>query len=764
MKKLSIFILSILLSSCFKSKISESVEPSLDSTKVLVKSDEKKCVTPWGEVLQSGDRRLAYRQSKTDHCRASCDTLSEYIVCTDGVLSNADEYIYNNCERPKCDCNIDFLNRPMLLRHGDYLKLYTKSISECEPCEKFEVQRQCVDGVLTGDETATLQSCSLKKCQDCPLSATETLAHGQTKDFYKTDKGVSCDPSLKCESQNVKQPRTCWNGVLSGNSNYNMMTCADKPCSCKIENSTFPHGGNVTYYKSKQAQCRDSFLCEDASNKITSTCTDGVVAGLGLGQGFEGCIQEKCSCKFVDQSGTIFDIPDGKSIPVYSNAQPSCGNSCSAVKGEVQCVKGVLKGNVDYKAKSCVESTCDCQFKDTKGQSVTVKDGESTSVYAEESPQCGISCKSGTVTCKKTVLSGDISFKAKSCVAQTCDCSFTDIDGVKSIVTNKNSQPVYAAKKVSCGNTCASATVSCNNTLLTGNLNYKATSCSVETCICKTPWGTNVTASESKSTPIIFYKQEASICGQAKCNQIPNLFTEYYCIKGATGRTYWVDKNDKEVTQFPEYKFAACSDPICNCSAFGKTIPQGEVRNFYKKESVACGQMCESNENYVGVACGADMSVSAIPKSTNLDLFFKEKTYNSCKVGDCPPGAVADAPAVSDGTGDGEAGDGGGKGGGTGDGEGPGIGFKGRKSGSGGGGDSIGGNTILVHTLDRLRFQPGCELPWGGVVTHGASVVAFKLENTPSGQKCSQYKVIRTCLNSVLNGDTNAKYLSCTER
>ena len=117
---------------------------------------------------------------------------------------------------------------------------------------------------------------------------------------------------------------------------------------------------------------------------------------------------------------------------------------------------------------------------------------------------------------------------------------------------------------------------------------------------------------------------------------------------------------------------------------------------------------------------------------------------------------------MSDGTGDGDKGDGGGTGGGTGDGEGPGIGFGGRGGGGGGGG---GGPTtnIYFRQATKVRSAYPCPLPWGGVVTDAATVIAFKVSIAPVGRKCSEYRVYRICLNGTLNGDASAVSVDCQE-
>jgi len=163
MIKYFIFIMTaISVLSCGKSKINEGEQQSESGNKVLVSLDQKSCVTPWGETILSGESRKAFKQNKTANCTTTCESIAADVVCQDGVLSGADQYLYNSCEKPKCDCKVDFLAQPVTLKHGDFLKTYSKSLVECGVCTDYEVQRQCVDGLLTGEAAATNQSCTSK--------------------------------------------------------------------------------------------------------------------------------------------------------------------------------------------------------------------------------------------------------------------------------------------------------------------------------------------------------------------------------------------------------------------------------------------------------------------------------------------------------------------------------------------------------------------------------------------------------------------------
>lgn len=767
-----ITFLVLLFASCNKSKITEGDKPEdgANGTKVLVSIDQKSCITPWGETIMSGESRKAYKKNKTASCQETCESVSADLSCNDGVLSNAEAYLYNVCEKPKCDCDVNFLSQPVKLKHGDYIKLYTKSTSQCESCSNFEVQRQCVDGVLTGDANAKSQSCATVACQDCVIDASTVVKHGETKDFFKSLKGTSCDPNSRCESSAIKQNRKCLNGVLTGDANFNKTSCVNELCSCKVQNVTFSSGAAVTYYKNAISKCSDTFNCQDPVNKVVSTCNDGVIAGLAQGATvYSACTPEACSCNFKDANGVQVSILNGQSKVVYSKSNVACGMSCNSVAGSVTCDRGVLKGNTDY-VLSCSTDPCTCKF----GNNL-LNDGDIKEVYSNPKPACGNTCaaaKVGAVKCVKgaiSTVSGTVgAYTDVTCGEQTCDCMYTDIDNKIQTIANGVSATVFSGGTAACGSLCTAmqGSVTCNNTVLTGQTSYKASKCVQQNCECTAPNGSKYLAYGTivPANKVLFYKQDKTSCGEIKCALIPNLSRELYCLKnGAT--TYWADAQNNTVSDFSVYKYMSCQDPPsgCSCNIAGKeTIKENTTANFYKTSSVPCGMVCETPDNYISIKCNADLTTTSTPASTNIPLFFAGAYSKSCKPADCPQGTPSSPPAISDGTGDGQKGDGGGTGGGTGDGEGPGIGFAGRASGGGGGGGGA-RTKIYLGSATKARRATPCVLPWGGVVTDAASVVAFKVSVAPQGHKCSEYRVYRICLNGTLNGDTSATSVDCQE-
>lgn len=768
MKYLITAFLLVMLSSCDRSSIQEgSSDADVQGLKIVVNTNEKECRTPWGEVILSGESRRAFKRSNTGTCQETCDSISQLVKCENGILSDSKVYIYPSCDRPKCDCKLDFLDGSPSLKHGDFITLNTKSSVKCDSCAKSEVQRQCNDGVLSGDPAAVVQSCENIPCDNCRITDTFFLLHNETKTFFKTNKGRSCEPNLKCESSTQSQSRTCKNGALTGDSIFNQLSCANEMCECKIQNATFKHGDPVSYFKKAESLCSDNFSCNDSGVKFTSTCQDGTVVGLNTSTPtFSSCSQERCKCIFKDANNVEIEIPDLSTKDVYSSDSVACGMQCSSVKGQISCNRGKLSGNTNYASTTCSSNTCGC-----KHGTVNIANGQTIDVFGQTSPACGTTCASvkGRVTCTNGVKSGDTTLMESTCREQTCDCRYTNLDNESVVITDgRTNVAVFTGKVAACGTTCdqMKGSLSCNKTVLTGDTSMKSNVCVAQNCECTTPWGDKVLAREAITNAVRFYKMEKEICGQIKCQHVDQPYKNYYCLKrGST--TAWVNSEGQDVTDFGAYKFRTCETTSCSCKVDTKNISENSSMGFYRKQTVACGKSCEDPENYVNVFCKPDLTTTVTPSDLNLEAFFSSspKPFTTCKADDCPPGAVYQPPSGGgNGTGSGQVGDGGGTGGGTGDGEGVGIGFGGRTGGGGGGGPGVLKSGIGIHTWQKIGSKQGCKTPWGaGMVSHGASLIGFSKAMAPTGEKCSTYRKTVICLEGQLTGLTGELFLKCEE-
>lgn len=351
---------------------------------------------------------------------------------------------------------------------------------------------------------------------------------------------------------------------------------------------------------------------------------------------------------------------------------------------------------------------------------------------------------------------------------------------------------VYSAESAPCGSSCPSlkGSVSCTKGQLSGDVDFKFSSCVAQPCRCK--YG-SLLLNEGTETP--FYKIATGACEQPEqhCNHASNM-AMVKCLPGGV-------LEGPDPSEFP---YRSCSMPTCYCELpSGIKIPRGSTnRTVYSKAEAGCDETCSSLIGYVtcdnnGLLSGdiaKAQSLSCSPKKCSCDLpipitiAYKAKMSLfkidkapcgikcsdnvgevSCMTPGVPTGNPAEAIDYKYTTclQEGCEGEGGGSGGGQGNSKGPGQGW----FGGGDGGGGIGGPA----TANSIAFvQPGCSTPWDaatdtyrkpgthkGRISEGSRVVAFKKATVACGETCTQNSIVRTCINGRLSGSDAYIYGEC---
>ncbi len=183
-------------------------------------------------------------------CGTSCSSVSRTSTCNDGSWDLAP---YANSSCTAC-CNLPWGGT---ISGGQSVTAYSASSTSCPNlCSDIDETRTCnsTTGVLNG--SYQYQSCDTGTCASCNLPWGGTINHGQSVTAYSST-------SVSCNSSCSSQLRTCSNGTLSGDSQYQYQSCEpDCPCS-------FPFSGNKT-------------ITESCGFGATSGRVDGVEAGTGV--------------------------------------------------------------------------------------------------------------------------------------------------------------------------------------------------------------------------------------------------------------------------------------------------------------------------------------------------------------------------------------------------------------------------------------------------------------------------------------------------
>jgi|GEM_PF-2946912 len=325
--------------------------------------------------------------------------------------------------------------------------------------------RQCINGVLTGDQQFRFSSCTPATTQSdrCRLDG-ETLYNGESATFYSDDEvefGESCS--------SIAQTRTCRNGVLSGTSRYRHASCdsgsADK---CEIDGITLSHGSSRTFYNKKTV----AFGTTCTSNSETRTCDDGELSGSSD--------YKYASCASALSNNCTLDgatVVNGASRNFYSSRTVAYGSTCASIAQSRLCSKGVFNGSDEYQYSACtVGAAGSCSL-----DGATVAHNQSRIFYSATSVPFGSSCSSVALSrkCNNGTLEGNTAFNKAGCtVASAGSCT---LDG--KTVAHNESWTFYKNSNVNFGTTCTAASNSlsrkCTNGVLSGSSDYSKSSCAI---------------------------------------------------------------------------------------------------------------------------------------------------------------------------------------------------------------------------------------------------------------------------------------------
>ena len=290
----------------------------------------------------------------------------------------------SGCGTPS-DCSLE--GDGTFVAHGDSITAYDSTIVPYGDSCNSQV-RECYDGTLSGSSSYGYGSCSVGPAQSCDLPWGGSVAHGSSVDAYSSSSvsyGNSCN--------DVKQTRTCTNGVLSGS--YTNENCVvGNPSSCTLDGITKNHGESHTFYLSSSPTYPT--LCEG----ISRTCDDGSFDGSNS-YGESSCTDptpSSCSLPWVGS------VNHGDSVTAYQSSSVPYGNSCTSQTRT--CNDGTLSGS--YTNQNCeIEEATGAQCVQYVGVTpYYIDDGESTSqlcgcaISSVDTTNCGLMwgvCDDGTI-------------------------------------------------------------------------------------------------------------------------------------------------------------------------------------------------------------------------------------------------------------------------------------------------------------------------------------------------------------------------------
>ncbi len=273
----------------------------------------------------------SFFNSETVACGQSCSSQSR--TCNDGTLSGNSNYNKATCTVNSCT--------------------YTWSIGNWSSCSatacgtngtrtrpvicKSNNGDTVSDSLCSSPKPTTSESCSARSCNSCTLDGV-TVNHNQSRAFYNSS-SVACGQT--CSSQS----RTCNDGTLGGNSNYNKASCSANSCT-------------YAWSTSEWSNCSATVCGTSGERTRTVTCrrSDGTTVSDSNCSGTKPAASTSCSARACNSCTLPWggSISSGQNVTAYQASQVSCGQSCKSQTRT--CTDGTLSGS--YDKKSCAVAAC----------------------------------------------------------------------------------------------------------------------------------------------------------------------------------------------------------------------------------------------------------------------------------------------------------------------------------------------------------------------------------------------------------------------
>lgn len=268
-----------------------------------------------------------------------CEQFMQMRQCVNGVLTGNNEYQYPSCSvRTPLSCNAGGTT----VQNGTSQLFYSQaSVAFGGSCSAVSQMRTCADGVLSGSSQYTSASCSVAAAQACRVDGVE-LAHNTSRAFYSralVGFGENCLPHV--------QTRACTNGTLSGSSDFNKTSCTSATStSCSLGGASVANTASRLFYSVESV----AFGSTCTPHSLSRTCTNGILSGTST-HPFPTCTVAAASSCVLD--GAV--VAHNASRTFYTSDTVPFGQSCSAttVAKSRTCTNGVLGGDTAANKASC---------------------------------------------------------------------------------------------------------------------------------------------------------------------------------------------------------------------------------------------------------------------------------------------------------------------------------------------------------------------------------------------------------------------------
>lgn len=408
-------------------------------------------------VLTSGETKLFYLIPKEIPGEEVCKAKPR--TCENGVISGNDLYTYESCvSHKKQSCTLDGVT----VEDGIFVDFYKEStVASNGKCES--VSRRCDNGTFEGDVNYKSSSC--RRLKTCSIGD-QKIKSNSARIFYK-------EYELSNEGECIAELRSCHDGTLSGD--FNNFYCFVKTDlegdgTCFFSGNQIQEGDFQTFYSKETVPYGK--ICEDYSRP--KFCINGRVKP-DTKYVYTTCEVEEKPLEVIENN-CLFDgkeIKEGASELFYKNSKVQYGGVCEFERRV--CRDGTLFGK--FTKSSCrVEEQKSCSF-----QGEEIKDGQSQTFYSRSKSMKDDTCNAYKQRrfCINGVLSGDDLFNRNKCVNYERKSCL--LDGVT--VLDGMSSMFYTESRVNDSSDCNGQKRSCEDGVLSGDLEYKYSTCkALESC------------------------------------------------------------------------------------------------------------------------------------------------------------------------------------------------------------------------------------------------------------------------------------------
>jgi hypothetical protein len=433
------------------------------------------CDTPWGERIEHGQVRTAYKTS-TVACTTTCAANSQQRTCNNGVLSGTAEFVAKSCQVTGCPkCKLPWGDE---IDHGVKVTGYNHSTAACAgECESGVLS--CEQGVLKGNVSVyKYKSCqSSRPSCDCRHLGM-VIANGQKRKVFAA-------PEVNCGSTCQEGEVTCVSGELQGNTTYQNASCSPKICKCLTTwGQQIDANQTVDAYKAATMSCDQNMACDNAANKISIKCTDVITnkfeltAGTGQIADFKqpSCSSASCACTHLGMQFKPTDPP----LKVYKIEKGVSPDKCELAGnvGEVRCIKSGSNFITQGDTNTNIYKFTQCQ----NGVGNDTGDGEGFRRRLKGGGGGGSGCDINQPPYYCYGADGGASVNISMCNLPIEDgYVFTPVDDsdYSQRITPGGYLSAYSRKEVTCGDSCSKymGIVSCDHGLMSNKTKYPYLNC-----------------------------------------------------------------------------------------------------------------------------------------------------------------------------------------------------------------------------------------------------------------------------------------------